>query len=79
VFTSEGAASFSKLPDYMINLCLSDAGGVAANTEWEGRPSRSEPDQFRHEPEETLWLPHELIQLTKIWEQVLGHQPIGVR
>jgi surfactin family lipopeptide synthetase A len=71
-----------KLPDYMIpsafvlleNLPLTPNGKI-------DRRALPVPDQTRLEPEETFIAPRDEleIQLTKIWEQVLGIQPIGVR
>ena len=71
-----------KLPDYMVPsaFVILEALPLTPN----GKVDRSalpSPEQVRQEPEETFVPPrNELeLQLTKIWEKVLGIQPIGVR
>ncbi|MGK7878448.1 MAG: amino acid adenylation domain-containing protein, partial [Xenococcaceae cyanobacterium] len=71
-----------KLPDYMIpsafvlleTLPLTPNGKV-------DRRALPVPDQTKLEPEGTFVAPRDELelQLTKIWEKVLGIQPIGVR
>jgi aspartate racemase len=71
-----------KLPSYMVpstfvlldTLPLTPSGKV-------DRRVLPAPDHLRQEPEETFIAPHDELelQLTKIWEKVLGIQPISVQ
>jgi len=71
-----------KLPDYMVPsaFVLLDALPLTPNNKIDRRALPA-PDRIRQEPEETFVVPRDELelQLTKIWEKVLGIQPIGVR
>ncbi len=70
-----------KLPDYMIPsaFLLLDALPLTPNGKVDRR-ALPVPDQARPEQEGAFIAPQDTLehQLTKIWEQVLGIQPIGV-
>ncbi len=71
-----------KLPDYMVPAIFVrlDALPLTPNGKVD-RHALPVPDQVRQEPEKTFVAPQDELelQLAKIWEQVLGIQPIGVR
>lgn len=71
-----------KLPEYMLpsTFVMLEVLPLTPNGKVDCR-ALPVPDQIRHEPEETFVAPRDELelQLTKIWEQVLGHKPIGVR
>ena len=71
-----------KLPDYMIPsaFVILDTWPLTPNGKVDRRALPA-PDQVRQEPEETFAAPQDDLehQLTKIWEEVLGIQPIGIQ
>ena len=71
-----------QLPSAMVPaiFVFLDQLPVASNGKVD-RHALPEPDYTRQEQEKTVMAPrNELeLQLTKIWEKVLGHRPIGVR
>jgi hypothetical protein len=62
---------------------LGDAQGTAADTQRQGRPARFQPapDTERPELEATAGAPQDTLelQLTQIWQEVLGIRPVGVK
>lgn len=71
-----------KLADYMVpcTFVMLAALPLTPNGKVD-RCALPAPDQVRQEPEETFVAPQDELelQLTKIWEKVLGVQPIGVK
>jgi amino acid adenylation domain-containing protein len=71
-----------KLPDYMVPsaFVMLNALPLTPNGKVDRRALPS-PDQVRQEPEETFVPPQDELELqvTKIWETVLGVHPIGIR
>ena len=71
-----------KLPDYMVPSALvqMDTLPLTPNGKVDRR-ALPIPDQSRQESHETFIAPRDELelQLTKIWEQVLGIQPIGIQ
>jgi amino acid adenylation domain-containing protein len=71
-----------KLPDYMVPsaFVMLDALPLTPNGKVDRR-ALPVPDQSGQEPEETFVAPRDELelQLTKIWEKVLGKKPIGIR
>jgi aspartate racemase len=71
-----------KLPDYMVPFAFVrlEALPLTPNGKVDRR-ALPVPDQVRQEHEESFVAPRDELelQLTKIWEQVLGIQPIGIR
>ncbi len=62
---------------------LGDAQGTAADTQRQDRPARFQPapDTERPELEATAGAPQDTLelQLTQIWQEVLGIRPVGVK
>ncbi len=71
-----------KLPDYMVPSAVvqMDTLPLTPNDKVDRRALPA-PDLTRQEPSETFIAPRDEleVQLTKIWEQVLGIQPIGIQ
>jgi amino acid adenylation domain-containing protein len=72
----------SRLPDYLIPtaIVMMTALPLTSNGKIDRR-ALPVPEITRSEPEATLLAPRDELelQLTEIWEQVLGVQPIGIR
>jgi aspartate racemase len=83
-FTSSELRRFvkEKLPDYMVPSAVvqMDTLPLTPNDKVDRRALPA-PDLTRQEPSETFVAPRDEleVQLTKIWEQVLGIQPIGIQ
>ncbi|MBW4670971.1 MAG: amino acid adenylation domain-containing protein [Cyanomargarita calcarea GSE-NOS-MK-12-04C] len=83
-FTSSELRQFLKkqLPTYMVpsNFVILEALPLTPNGKID-RKALPTPDYIRQEPKETFVAPHDEleIRLTKIWEKVLGVQPISIR
>jgi aspartate racemase len=71
-----------KLADYMVPSAFVMLAALPLTPNGKvDRRALPAPNQVRQEPEETFVAPQDELelQLTKIWEKVLGVQPIGVR
>jgi aspartate racemase len=71
-----------KLADYMVPSAFVMLAALPLTPNGKvDRRALPAPDQVRQEPEETFVAPQDELelQLTEIWEKVLGVQPIGVR
>ncbi len=71
-----------KLADYMVPSAFVMLAALPLTPNGKvDRRALPAPDPVRQEPEETFVAPQDELelQLTKIWEKVLGVQPIGVR
>ncbi len=71
-----------KLPDYMVPSAFVFLNALPLTPNGKvDRRALPTPEQARQEPEETFVAPHDdlELQLIKIWEKVLGIQPIGVQ
>jgi thioesterase domain-containing protein/acyl carrier protein len=84
ISTSSELRQFLKkqLPDYMVpsSFVILEALPLTPNGKID-RKALPTPDYIRQEPKDTFVAPQDEleIQLTKIWEKVLGVQPIGIR
>jgi amino acid adenylation domain-containing protein len=83
-FTTSELRQFikQKLPDYMLPSALVELDTLPLTPNGKvDRRALPTPDLSRQESTETFVAPRDELelQLTKIWEQVLGIQPIGIR
>nr|WP_317110651.1 hypothetical protein [Chroococcidiopsis sp. SAG 2025] len=72
----------ARLPEYMVpsNFVVLEAFPLTPNNKVD-RKALPAPVQIRQEPKETYVAPHDELELklTKIWEKVLGVQPIDIK